>query len=348
MILKNVKDADVKNKCVFLRADFNVELKNGDVQEKFKIESVKETLKYLIDNGAKVAMVTYFGRPDGKVTPEFSVAQIVDDVEKILGFKIKFIADCVGEKVQEGMGSLANNNSEVLLLENVRFYKEEDENDSAFAKKLSENFDIFVNDAFSVCHREQASITGITEFLPSFAGFHLQKEIENLERVMNSFERPAVAIVGGIKIETKVPLIEKLAHQYDFVLTGSGIANEAISKKIKLPSNVILPFDFADKRLDIGHNAVEKYKEIILSAKTIIWNGPMGVFEQKPFDEGTNAILNAVIQSEAFSVVGGGETIQVLEQANAINKISFVSTGGGAMLEFLAKGNLPGVEVLKV
>lgn len=349
--MKKIQDADVANKKVLLRVDFNVSLENKDVKEKFKLEAVRETLDYLLQKNAKVAMVSHMGQPEGKINPEFSLGQVRDDAERILGIKVIFINDCIGEKVRKGLENLVNpsaGGSEALLLENVRFYSGEEANDENFAKQLAENFDIFVNDAFSVCHRDQVSVTGITKNLPSFAGLRLQKEIEEMEKVKENPAQPAVAIIGGAKIETKLPVIKFFEEKYDNVLVGGKIANEAIDQKIIFSEKVILPEDFIDNRLDIGLKTREKFSAIIKSAKTIIWNGPLGKFEEEKYAGGTQTVFESVIQSGAYTLVGGGETLEILEKNNAMNKIRFVSTGGGAMLEYLGGGKMPGIDVLKI
>lgn len=343
--MKNIQQADVRDKKILVRVDFNVELKDGDVREKFKVRACKETVDYLLKEGAKVALVSHLSRPEGKINPKFSLKQIADDAERILNIKIKFISDCVGEKVAEGLKNLSA--GEVLLLENVRFYAGEESNDENFSGQLAENFDIFISEAFSVCHRDQASVTGVAKMLPSYAGFRLQKEIDNLEKVKNNPERPAVAIIGGAKIETKIPLIKKLEENYDYILVGGKIANEALDEKINFSEKVLLPSDFLGDQLDIGPKTIQKFQEIIASAKTIIWNGPMGKFEESPYDTGTKEILKSVISSGAYVLMGGGESIEILEKQNALDKISFISTGGGAMLEYLSGAPMPGIEVLK-
>lgn len=345
MNLKKIQDADAENKKVLLRVDFNVAIENGKVKEAFKIAACKESLKYLLEKNAKVALVSHLGRPTGKVNPEFSLGQIKKDIENILGVKTIFIGDCIGEKVGASLDSLAPN--EILLLENVRFYPGEEANNEEFSKNLASNFDMYVNDAFSVSHRDQASVIGVTKFLPSYAGFWLQKEIENLDKVKNNPKRPAVAIIGGAKIETKLPLIQKFESVYDNILVGGKVANEALDQKIKFGEKVMLPIDFIGDRLDIGPETVEKFKNIIAGAKTIVWNGPMGKFEEKPYNDGTNKILTAVIGSGAFILMGGGESVEILEEQQAMDKISFISTGGGAMLEYLSGNALPGIEVIK-
>lgn len=345
MNLKKLQDADVKNKKVLLRVDFNVAVEGGKAREAFKIEACKQSVAYLLEKGAKIALISHLGRPDGKVNPEFSLGKIKNNIEAILGIKIIFIDDCVEEKVSGGLNNLKE--KEVLLLENVRFYPGEEKNDVEFSRSLASNFDIFVNDAFAVSHRDQASVTGVTKFLPSYAGFWLQKEIENLDKVKDNPKHPAVAIIGGAKIETKLPAISKFEENYDQVLVGGVIANEVLDQKLKFSEKVLLPADFGGDRLDIGPETIEKYKKIIADAKTIVWNGPMGKFEEKPYDTGTNEILEAVMASGAFVLMGGGESVEILEEQNAMDKISFVSTGGGAMLEYLSGRKLPGVEVLE-
>lgn len=345
MEIKKIQEADLENKKVLLRVDFNVAVEKGKVKEKFKIEAAKETLEYLLEKKCKVALVSHFGRPEGKQNSEFSLRQIENDIENILKKRVFFVENCLSEEIKNEMDVLGEN--EVLLLENVRFYKGEEENDANFAQKLSSNFEIFINDAFSVSHRDQASVTGITKFLASFAGLRLQKEIAEMEKIKNDFEKPAVAIIGGAKIETKLPVIKFFEEKYEHVLVGGKIANEALDQKIEFNEKVIMPLDFVDDRLDIGPKTLEKFKEIIKSAKTIVWNGPTGKFEEEKYAVSTNEILKDILESRAYVVVGGGETIEVLEKNNALDKISFVSTGGGAMLDYLSGNKMPGIEVLK-
>jgi phosphoglycerate kinase len=351
MNLRKIQDANLKNKRVLLRVDFNVAEENGKVKESFKIKAAKKSIDYLLSQNAKVALISHFGRPEGKVNPEFSLGKIEKDIEEILGVELAFISDCVGDKVKEAMEDVGRPNlpADVLLLENVRFYpgEENPESGGEFVKLLSENFDIFVNDAFSVCHRDQASVTGVAKLLPSFAGFWLQEEIENLDKVKNNPVHPAVAIIGGAKIETKLPLIKNFEKNYDYVLVGGRVAVEAMDQKMQFSEKVILPIDFAQDKMDIGPGTIKKFQEIIKNAKTIVWNGPMGKFEEKPYDIGTMEILASVIASGAFSLMGGGESVQILEEHSAMDKISFVSTGGGAMLEYLSGAPMPGIDALR-
>ncbi|NTU66563.1 MAG: phosphoglycerate kinase [Candidatus Moranbacteria bacterium] len=344
-MLRRIQDADVANKKVLVRVDFNAALENEDVKETFKVAAAKETVDYLLSKNAKVAMITHLGRPDGKAVPELSLGQIRDDAERILGIRTAFVPDCIGEKVGEAMDALGF--GETLLLENVRFYDGDEKNDPEFAGKLAQNFDIFINDAFSASHRDHASVSGIARILPSFAGLRLQKEVEEMEKVKEGFSRPAVAIIGGAKIETKLPVIEFFEEKYDNVLVGGKIANEAIDQKLEFSEKVVLPADFVDDRLDIGPDTLLRFKEIVLGAKTIVWNGPTGKFEDEKYAVSSNEILNAVIASGAYSLIGGGETLEILEKNDAMGKVSFVSTGGGAMLDYLGGAPMPGIEVLE-
>ncbi|HAT75185.1 MAG TPA: hypothetical protein DCS28_04070 [Candidatus Moranbacteria bacterium] len=345
MNLRKIQDIDVKDKKILLRVDFNVAVEKGKVKENFKIAAVKESLDYLLNRNCKIALLSHFGRPNGKVDMEFSLAQIRNDVEEILGVKIKFVDDCIGEKVKNGLDNLIA--GEILLLENVRFYSGDESNDEKFTEQLTENFDIFINDAFSVCHRDQASVTGMAKFLPSCAGFRLLEEIHEMTIIKDHPISPAIAIIGGAKIETKLPVIKFFEKKYDYILVGGKIANEALDQKIKFSKKVILPFDFVDDQLDIGPKTLEKFKEIISGAKTIVWNGPTGKFEDEKYAVSSNEILKAILVSGAYTVVGGGETLEILEKNYAMEKIDFVSTGGGAMLDYLAGNKMPGIEVLR-
>ncbi|NTV41446.1 MAG: phosphoglycerate kinase [Candidatus Moranbacteria bacterium] len=346
MEIKKIQNGNFDGKKVLVRADFNVAIKDGKPQEKFKLEACKETVQYLTSQeGVKIAITSHFGRPEGKRNFDFSLAQLINDLEEIIEKKIIFVDDCVGKKVSDALDFLEQ--GEVLLLENVRFHAGEETNDEVFAKELGENFDAYVNDAFSVCHRNQASVTGVTKYIPSYAGFWLQKEIQNLDRVAKNPALPATAIIGGAKIETKLPLINVLESSYTNILVGGKIANEAIEQTLKFSPKVLLPVDFAQEKFDIGEKTIEIFKDIISKSKVIVWNGPMGKFEQKPFDNGTNEILKTVIESGAFTLIGGGESVQILEEKGLMDKVSFVSTGGGAMLEYLSGESMPGIEALR-
>lgn len=345
-MINKIQEGVYLKKKVLVRADFNVAIVDGVVKERFKLEACKKSVDFLLrQEGAKIALMSHLGRPEGKVDSEFSLKQLVAELEKILGCKIVFVEDCIGEKVKTALENLQE--GEILLLENVRFHEEEEKNESGFAQKLAENFDIFVNDAFSVCHRDQASVTGVTKFLPSYAGLWLQEEMKNLNKVLHEPQLPATAIIGGAKIETKLPLIKRFEQSYTNILVGGRVANEAIDQDIQFSPKVILPIDFAKDRLDIGPKTIAKFKEIISNSKVVVWNGPMGKFEEPPYDQGTRQILDIVAESDNFTLIGGGESVQVLEENNLMNSISFVSTGGGAMLEYLSGNHMPGIEALR-
>lgn len=348
MIIKGVEEISFENQRVLVRVDFNVELNNIDaVQEHFRFSIVKETIEYIAGfSGVKIALLTHFGRPEGKKDLQFSTERLMRSIENALERKVVFVSDCVGSSVGESLERLSGN--EILLLENVRFYSGEEENDLLFAKQLAEPFTVYVNEAFSVSHRAHASIVGVPKLLPAAGGFCLQKEMRELDNARFRPERPAVAIIGGAKIETKLPLIRSLEENYDCILVGGKIANEALDQKIAFSSKVLLPQDFnSPQRLDIGPTTIAYYTQIIKQAKTIVWNGPMGKFEEKPYDIGTDAILHAILESGAFVVIGGGESLAVLEEAGVMAKVSFVSSGGGAMLEYLSGKQLPGIEALQ-
>lgn len=348
MPFKELASLNVNGKKVLVRVDFNVELNDvAHIQEGYKLEVAKRTIDTLFKLGAtKIALLTHFGRPQGQSEPRFSTNQIREEVERVLGRPVIFVPHCTGEPVAAALQNLPTES--VLLLENVRFFPGEEANDPAFAALLAQPFDCYVNEAFGVSHRAHASVVGLPALLPSAAGLHLIEELVRLDAIKNSPARPAVAIIGGAKIETKLPLIHAFETIYDCVLVGGKIANEAIDQKMVFQDNVLLPKDFdSDKRLDIGPTTAAYYAQIIKKAKTIVWNGPMGKFEEKPYDIGTKLVLEAILESDANVVIGGGESLAVLEEAGVFHKIGFVSSGGGAMLEYLSGKNLPGLEALQ-
>jgi len=384
--MKFVDETPIKDKKVLLRTDFNVDLsENGKILSDFRIRAALPTIHYLLKNGvSKIIIIAHLGKPKGR-DPEFSFKVVADHLIQLLNRPVIFVDDCKGEKVKIAINSSPN--SSILFLENLRFYEEEEKNDENFAKELATLADVYVNDAFGVCHRNAASVVAITKFLPSFGGLLLKKEIENLNKVMAGFERPLVLILGGAKISTKLPLIKSFSAMADSILLGGALVNtilkawsffvgqslvedEMISEASKIGSakaELILAGDFLvgpstdvkvaeirrlgevrpqDKILDIGPASQAMFSDIIKKAKTIVWNGPMGYFENPVFSEGTKKIIEAIVASSAFSVVGGGETLTALEEWSFFDKISFVSTGGGAMLSYLAKEKMPGLEAL--
>lgn len=339
---------DFSGQTVLVRVDFNIEQSNiANIEEHFRLQIVKETVDLIaVAPGARIALLTHFGRPDGRLNPEYSVSKLVTAVGRALGRDIVFVPDCIGKPVRDALSQSAPD--QILLLENVRFYAQEEENDESFARDLAQPFTMFVNEAFSVCHRAHASVEAITRVLPSYAGLRLIRETMELDRVRLKPEHPAIAIIGGAKIETKLPLIEALEQNFDAILVGGKIANEALDQKLSFSEKVLLPVDFdSSARLDIGPQTIGYYTQILKTAKTVIWNGPMGKFEEKPYDIGTEAILHQLLESNAYVVIGGGESLAVLERSGVISKVSFVSSGGGAMLEYLSGSTLPGLRALE-
>jgi phosphoglycerate kinase len=349
MALRSMDSVDFSNQTVLVRVDFNIEQSNiANIEEHFRLDIVKDTIDLIASApGVKIALLTHFGRPEGQREEKYSVAKLVDSVARSLKRDVVFAPDCIGETVQTALAALTP--GQILLLENVRFYPGEETNDQAFAQALAAPFTLYVNEAFSVCHRAHASVEAITRILPSYAGLRIIREIEELDTVRLSPKHPAIAIIGGAKIETKLPLIHELEKNFDAILVGGKVANEALDQKLTFSEKVLLPQDFdSDQRLDIGPQTIGYYSQILTMAKTVIWNGPMGKFEEKPYDIGTEAILHVLLGSDAYVVIGGGESLAVLEKAGVINKVSFVSSGGGAMLEYLSGTTLPGLQALEV
>ena len=346
--MKTLKDINVIGKRVLVRCDFNVPIdKKGNILDDFRIKQTLPTIKYLIDDQAKVILMSHLGEPDGKIVSELKMNKIAERLSEYLGFSVAKADDCVGPEI-ESMASTIEDGG-VLLLENLRFHKEETDNNMDFAKKLSYLGDIYVNDAFGVCHRENASITGVPQLLfEHCAGLLLRKEMESLDKVMVDPDKPMVIIVGGKKVETKSKFIDNISKTADFVLIGGLIAKEISEKniKFKFPEKIIAPTGKLDAP-DINEESIKIFQEKILQAKTILWNGPFGKFEEEKYSKGTLAITKAIVDSGAFSVVGGGETVEFLNKQGMIDKFSWVSTGGGAMLSYLAGDKLPGLEALE-
>ena len=343
--LKSVKDADVKNKTVFLRADLDVSIKSAE-WDTTRLKAWLPTLEYLLKNQAQVFIAGHLGRPKDK-DEKFSLKLVAEWIKKALELHNELKAiDINGFKAWQ---ITAN----VFLLENLRFYKEEEENDKKFSKKLASLAEIYINDAFASSHRAHASIVGITEYLPHFAGFRLQKEAEVLSGILENPKRPLAVIVGGAKIETKLPLVEKMHHFADYILVGGKIAknNKVLSKvaheKIKERKSVLLVADFNKEGSDITPKSVENFLQIINLAKTVVWNGPMGITEEENSSESTRNLALGILKSNVHSVVGGGDTLSYLGKQNFLSKFPFASIGGGAMLEFLSGNKLPGIEALE-
>jgi phosphoglycerate kinase len=396
MAKKSVGDlskADLEGKVVFVRADLNVPL-DGDlnITDDTRIRAAVPTLKYLCDNGAKVVLTSHLGRPKNGPEDKYRLTPIVPRLSELLGKKVTKTEDCIGPEVESKLGQISN--GEVLLLENVRFYKEEEKNDPEFAKKLASVADLYVNDAFGTAHRAHASTEGVTKFLsPSVAGFLLQKELDYLDGAVSNPKRPFAAIVGGSKVSSKIGVIESLLEKCDKIILGGGmiftffkargisvgsslveedkldLAKELEAKakakgvEILLPTDVVIADKFAPDAatqvvdvnaipdgwmgLDIGPKSIDLFNNSLKDCKTIIWNGPMGVFEFDAFAKGTFAIANTLSQmNDAITIIGGGDSVAAVEKAGVAEKMSHISTGGGASLELLEGKVLPGVAAL--
>lgn len=344
--MKFLKDFDFKNKRVLVRVDYNVPIEKGTILDDFRIRRTIPTLEHILrQNKSKIVLISHLGRPDEKNTADFSLKPVAEKLEEILGKNIKFIDDIAGEKSDEAIRNLGD--GEIALAENIRFHPEEESNSEEFAIKVCHHFGVFVNDAFSASHRSHATVAQIPRFKPSCAGLLMQKEIEELSQALSPSKRPAIAVIGGAKIDTKLPVIENLAKAYDAILVGGKIASEARERNMTFSQNVVLPDDFADGNFDIGPKTIEKYKMAISAASFIVWNGPLGKFEEERFRAGTDAVFNALKEANAYKIAGGGETLEYIDSQNAAKYFDFISSGGGAMLEFLSGKKLPGIEALE-
>ena len=388
---KTVRDLDVAGKKVLVRVDFNVPLNDkGEITDDTRITASLPTIQYLLEQKAAVILMAHLGRPKGQVKPELSLAPVAKHLGKLLGKKILFAPDCVGEAVQAAASKLKPGH--ILLLENLRFHKEEEKNDMDFAEKLASLADLYVNDGFGVSHRAHASVEGVTHFLPAAAGFLLEKEIQYVGQAVTNPLHPFVAIIGGAKVSDKIGVISNLLDKVDTLLIGGGMANtflaaqgykmgkslveedkldlakELLAKAKKNKVNMLLPTDLvmaaafapdaehatekvknlnqAYMALDIGAETSKAYAEALADAKMIVWNGPMGVFEMDAFCKGTEAVAKAVAKSRATSIVGGGDSVAAIEKLGLAKRITHISTGGGASLEYLEGKVLPGVAAL--
>lgn len=339
MKLPDIRSIDISSKRIFLRLDLDVYLENGQILDDSRLHAAFPTVEYL-SKGAKIIIAGHLGRPEGK-DPNLSLLPVAQWFER--KFNISISEGKIGEFDGWNFGD------SVSILENLRFYPGEEENGEEFAKKLSSLADIYVNDAFGASHRNHASITGVPKFLPHYAGLRLQKEVEELSRVIENPARPLVTVIGGEKMETKLPLVEKMLKTADHVLVGGEIVSRSEILLRRTPDSEEYKLSLADLNqdgTDISDESIEKFKEIIKTAKTIVWNGPMGVIQKEETQKGTIEIANSIVQSSAHTIVGGGNTVGFLKNINLIDKFSFVSSGGGAMLEFLSGEHLPGLEAL--
>lgn len=393
--LDQLIDQGVSGKQILVRADLNVPVQNGRVSDATRIRRTIPTINALIESGAKVILLSHFGRPKGQYERVYSLAPIADALSEAMGgVPVKFGVDCVGEPAKLAVSWL--HDSEVLLLENVRFHEGETKNDAAFVKELAGLGDAFVNDAFSCSHRSHASITGLAEALPSYAGLALQSEIEALDKALTSPDRPVAAIVGGAKISTKIDVLQQLVEKVDKLIVGGGMANTFLFAKgvevgqslceeelkptalaimdaaekagceVLLPTDVVTAGNLAEGEdtavvnvddvavdqmiLDIGPETQEHWGEVLEQCKTVVWNGPLGAFEITPFDVGTVTIARWVAmltkRGKINSIAGGGDVLAALTRAGLRGSLSYVSTAGGAFLEWLEGKTLPGVAVL--
>lgn len=391
MILNTIRDYDFSNKKALVRVDFNVPLKDGVVTDDTRIQAALPTISYLLEHGATVVVMSHFGRPKGKKNPEFSMAPIAKRFSELLGKQVILAKDVIGPEVALQVAGLKK--GDVLLLENVRFYAEEETNDPEFAKNLASFGDVYVNDAFGTAHRAHASTEGVAHFLPSFAGFLIEKEVKFMAPLLENPDKPFVAIIGGSKVSSKISVLESLVRTCNTIVIGGGMAytflavqGHSIGKSLveedyketaasflakakEKGVQVILPVDhlcgeeFKEDTavvtidsadipqnligMDIGPKTVALIVAAVSQAKSVVWNGPMGVFEFNSFANGTLTVAKALAQSNATTVVGGGDSVAAINKFNLADKISHVSTGGGASLEFLEGQVLPGIKALE-
>ena len=388
---KTIRDIDVAGKRVLVRVDFNVPLKNGEITDETRIQAALPTIQYLLGQNAKVVLCSHLGRPKGEFKPEFSLAPVARRLQGLLPNQVTFATDVVGKSADEAVANMKN--GEVVLLENLRFHKEETKNDPEFAKKLASYGDIYVDDAFGAVHRAHASTAAVADYLPAVAGFLIEKELQFLGNAVENPVRPFVAILGGAKIADKIGVIENLFNKVDSLIIGGGMANtflaaegidmknslvdqdsietakELLKKANTLGVKILLPSDVvaADKfdndaktvmvpvenipdgymALDIGASTRMIFAEEIGKAKTIIWNGPMGVAEMSSFAGGTKAVAEAMANvKDATTIIGGGDSAAAVKSLGYGDKMSHISTGGGASLEFLEGKVLPGIAAL--
>ena len=391
MILNTIRECDFSNKKALVRVDFNVPLKDGVVTDDTRIQAALPTINYLLEHGASLVVMSHFGRPKGKKNPEFSMAPIAKRFSELLGRPVILAKDVIGSEVAAQVAELKK--GDVLLLENVRFYAEEEANDPEFAKSLAAFGDVYVNDAFGTAHRAHASTEGVAHYLPSYAGFLIEKEVKFMAPLLENPDKPFVAIIGGSKVSSKISVLESLVRTCNTIVIGGGMAytflavqGHSIGKSLveeeykdtaasflakakQRGVQVILPVDhhcgaeFKEDTavvqvdsadipenligMDIGPKTVKLIVEAVKKAKSVVWNGPMGVFEFDSFANGTLTVAKALAQSSATTVVGGGDSVAAINKFNLADKISHVSTGGGASLEFLEGQVLPGIKALE-
>lgn len=351
--MKSIKEIDLKGKKVCIRTGLDLPVEEGIILDESRLDAALPTLEYLREQEAAIIVIlNHFGRPDGKTEESLSNKVIAQAIEKKTKLEVAVLDDL--KQLEETVQKKSSKSQNFFMLENIRFWYQEEANEDLFARTIGQMFDVYINDAFSVSHRAHASFVGIPKYTKEKCmGLLFEKELENLSRVKDNPAHPAVMVIGGAKIETKLPVIENMAKKYDHILVGGKIANEAIDKQLDLGDKVVLPVDYAPEaklkmRLDIGPKTVENFSKIIKEAKTIVWNGPMGKFEDKEAAEGTRKIYQAIAgNQDAMQVVGGGETLDAINEFGTFDDFDYVSMSGGAMLQFLEGKELPGLEALK-
>lgn len=347
----------LSGKTVLLRIDCDIDIEDGKILDDTRLKSALPTIEFLLKKGADINIMGHLGRPE----PVLSIKNKVLGIDRKLSLKpiAEWFSKILNTKYLIPNTIKAGNfdgwkiTDKINLFENIRYFPEEETNDEEFARELALLGDVYVNDAFAVCHREHASILGITKFLPSYAGIHLQKEVEELSKVLDNPKRPLVILIGGAKIETKLPLVEKMHRIAEYVLVGGEIAeqtrvlikvqHEKIRPQIGGSKSMVLVADLAQSGLDITPASVENFKQVLQNAATIVWNGPVGLIGSEDSEMGTRELAHFIVSTKAYRVVGGGDTLAYLRRINLLNKFDFVSTGGGAMLEFLSGHKLPGI-----
>ena len=344
--MRTVKDLIIKNKRVLVRCDFKIPInEDGDILDDFKIRSTVPTIQYLIDANAKIILMSHLGEPNGMVVEKLKFDKIQENLLKHLDLSITKAKDCIGADIEKWTKRMQV--GEILLLENLRFHKEEEEGDLGFTKKLAKLGDIFLNDAFASSHRNHASFK-VAKYLPCAAGLLLEKEVKALNQIKDNSSQLVVILAGKAKgIETKIKLINAISDKADFILLGNLVADELQKRNFKpeFPNKIIFPLD-SNSGLDIGPETIKFFKQKILSAKTIFWSGPLGKIEEKVFSKGSKEIIKDIIKSKAFSIVGGGETCWFINSLGLAKKFNHLSTGGDALLLFLSGEKLPGIEAL--
>lgn len=369
--IRSIRDLSLAGKSVYIRVDFNVPIKDGKITDDSRITEALPTIRYAIEKGARVVLGSHLGRPDGERKPEFSMEPVAAHLAHLLGQEITLADDCVGEGIELMVRGMKNGS--VLLLENLRFHKEEEANDASFCVKLSRLCEIYVNDAFGTAHRKHASTYGLAEITPTRAmGFLIEKELKYVGPLVSSPEKPFAAVLGGSKVSDKIKTIEALMEHVQLLCIGGAMAHafsvakgEKLPEKAKAPKNeeveaakkvialsnashlpLFLPID-TNEGFDIGPKTVELFAQKLESAKTIFWNGPLGWFENPPYNAGTFKLAEHLSKLPAIKVVGGGDTVSALKASGFAKSFEHLSTGGGAVLEFIELGTLPGIEILK-